>query len=213
MATAPSKQVVKPWEVRFAYLLLHYLHANVNNVYLLLSVIAWIRGENGTQYNPLNLPHRSFSSVTAAAYATAQFLAGHTQYKTLLAAIRRGTKSTADMQTQGIDVLTAVAMSAWDGHYYGTRTLVYNKRYAEWVLSPFDNSKNLLISLWANLLGHPVTIPADVLPQPKPLPTPAPRPAPPKGTIHPIDNPNYLPPYGALQFYEGRRAPTPVVPA
>lgn len=213
---------VKPTatELKFAYRLLLYLHANLQNSYLLLAIVAWTRSESGRNWignNPLNIRNSQFAtgyrqtksnghfalfaSVDAAAKATAYFLVhnkGNGYDKMILAATRNGGEK--DYAKQGIDFLLALVVSKWDaGHYGLTKTEM---------LDPKNLYSTTLYKVWSGLLGHKVTLPADVVPT-KPAAKPPPKPHQPRTLKHEYPQHDYLQPYAAEGFYLARhKAPT-----
>jgi hypothetical protein len=228
------RPITKAFEVAFARSLLKYMHGNVNNIYLLLAVIAWVRSESGTHYignNPLNLrpgaddaKYRSgirqgrvgkfsvYVTLDAGAHATAnRLLRAGNDYRgyglVIRAAQRHSGDSAKDQQQQALDFLNALALSKWDAGHYGTSGNP----------ATFDQSKNNLVKVWARLLGHPVVIPNDPAPSAKPKPKPKPPkppPAPkqPRAVEHVVPKRDYLDGYAQKNWYEERHAPLPNVP-
>lgn len=205
-----AKPKVTETEVRFARALLHALHANETNGYLLLAVIAWMRAESGQHYlgnNPFNIRNSSyaigyrqtaknghfaiFKDLGTAAKATAAFLVtnaaiGH--YAPIIAAARRGSGSDNGV-TQAIDFLTALAMSKWSSDHYGA--------------ADGDKTTNRLIKVWAGLTGTP--IPASWFQDTKKPPKP-PKPKFRQGvsTLHTPSPADYIQPHTAESFYHAR---------
>lgn len=222
-----SLSVTQPVEVTFAYDLLRALHADVNNVYLILAVIAWVRSESGSHYvgnNPLNMRpygddarYRSgvrymagngaFSvyanlSIAAQASANRLLLSGSTYgYDIAINAARRNSGTTAAaQQKQAMDFLNAIAMSQWDAGHYGA----YDHHPGV-----FAASQNRLISVWAGLTGHPVTIPSTVIAPSRQAVHHVPRPTQPHATVHQAPKLGYLSPGGAHDFYAARHPDLP----
>lgn len=208
---------VKPskTEIKFAYELLRYLHANVNNTYLLLAIIAWVRRESGQTYignNPLNIrpgadikyrvgirhsKHGYFSiykNLTDAAKASAHLLmsqphwAGY--YLIVNAAQRDSGETPKQQQEQAMDFLDAIALSKWSATHYGTTG----------VASTYERSSNKLIAIWAGLTGHPITLPET----PVKAKAKVPEPKQPRGFVNDFVTRDYIQPYAAFSFYESR---------
>lgn len=217
-------------ELKFAYRLLLYLHANTSNPYLLLAVVAWVRQESGTRWignNPLNIRNSSFasgyrqttsnghfaifSSLDAAARASAAFLTGnHGNGYELVIKVARRQGPSSDYAPQGADFLIALAMSKWDAGHYGTAIYGMDgpKGDEHRVIVGYDQSKNHLIKVWQMLLGHKITLPPDAAPQPPkqpPPPPPKPKFRQERGLLHSAPRRlDYLTPYGAYKWYETR---------
>lgn len=210
-----AKPITKAYEVKFAIALLKDLHANVNNFYLLLAIIAWTRDTSGTSWignNPLKINSgKRYSSLTAAAAATARkIMAGTGWYKTLLAAARRTPRAEAAKQTQATDFLTALAFSDWDAKHYG---VIKAGPYQGWMLDVDHPEKNRLLPILEHLSHYPVSIPGT--PSPPPPPPPVPKPLPPPIKVHDLPThirTDYIDPYEAKGFYEARHKPDPIIP-
>jgi hypothetical protein len=222
---------VKPThnELVFAYRFLTYLHANTNNSYLILAVVAWLRQESGSRWlgnNPLNIRNSQYASgyrqtkanghfaifrtLDAAARASAQFLLRNkgNGYELVVAAARRNGNPAKDYGKQGADFLMALAMSKWDAGHYGTAIYGFDGKRGDehLVILGYDQSKNHLIAVWEHLLGHNFTLPADVLPLQKAPPEPKPPPPPhqKQGGLHAVPGHEYILPYASATFYEAR---------
>jgi hypothetical protein len=212
-----AKHTASVKERRFAEAFLKFMGSDAKNVYLVTAVIAWMRQESGSNYignNVFNLrpgkddaKFRSgvrkskngngyfsvYPSLEAAAKATANRLisAGHDYrgYDKIVAAVRRASDGSAkDQQEQGLDFLTAVAMSKWDASHYGSPN--------------GDAWSNHLVAVWATITGLPA-LPAEKVKQPKPRPS-APRDL----------NTNLLPgqfidPYEIRRFYADKHGSEP----
>lgn len=212
-------------EVAFATAFLRYLHANSNNVYLLLAVIAWVRGESGKTYrgnNPLNIRRSKFAisfrqtrgngqfavfaNLDTAAKASAYLLMhgpGFAHYGLIVAAAQRQAAGAADQQRQAIDFFQALVMSAWDAGHYG---LSEDQRK-----DPNAIYTTVLYSVWTSLLGHQVILPKAKEAVKKP-PKPPPPPAAPRTLVHAIVRREYIQPYAAAEFYERRLKPDATIP-
>lgn len=213
----PSKD-----ELRFAHLLLVNLHANLSNSYLILAIVAWMRSESGRNwrgFNPLNLrpgaddaKYRSgvrlaghnghfsvYASLEAGAKATANRLARLSYYTDMIAALRRGEKPTK-YGDQAVDFLRALVVSKWDAGHYGLKG-------AE-LKDPNSIFKTTIYKVFSSLTGHPFTIPAEVAKTPKPPPPPRQ----PRSLRHTIPVREYIQPYAAETFYEGRLHPETALP-
>lgn len=217
----------KAVEVRFAYSFLRAIHANLNNTYLLLAIIAWVRSESGSNYignNPLNLRpglddarwrtgvrvarngngrFSVYGSLEAAAAASANRLlrAGNDYrgYGSMVRAAQRAASGTKAMQGQAIDFLWALALSKWDAGHYGLDAKERKEPSAIYTTT--------LYRVWAGLTGSPVTIPGDVI-NPKKKP-PVPKKPPPKATPVAVLQPpqekrDYISAASTKAFYEAR---------
>ena len=147
---------LKQFEVQFARSILKYAKGNVNNIYLLLAIIAWVRKESGQRYignNPLNLRPGGdiaqfmsgkrkgpvgyfavFRNLDIAAKATIRRLSvvgAWAGYKPVLAAMRRG----GDQVDQARDFLIAIAKSKWSADHYGYKPATQGK----WVTRELPN--------------------------------------------------------------------------
>jgi hypothetical protein len=210
---------IKPNEVRFAYWLLSYLHANSRNSYLLLAIIAWVRAASGSasgRYagnNPLKMlvagRVAAFSTLQAAARAIAKRLLTSSDYRLVRTVVQRDEASEKEQATQAMDFLQAVAMSKWDRNHYDAGSFIKTLNPEAPYKFIFDNSKNALIAVWSKMLGKKFTIPADVLPQPKPPapPKPAPQPRQADRRIPTVQQNEYIQPYAAREFLEARWQP------
>lgn len=194
-------------QLRFAYRLVRYLGGNVNNIYLILAVVAWAKAEGGGTYDPLNLISGNFASIDAAARATASRLLSRPQYRTIVKVVRRTGGGVKVLQTQALDLLHAAAMSGWDEYFYGGRRKTYGP-YGGWMWTQYDPTQNSLIKVWASLLGHKVTLPADLFPQPKAAAqSKARNPKTPRQPDRRVPNRargDFIEPYGSAGFYEAR---------
>jgi len=208
---------VSPNELRFAYYFLRAMHGNVNNAYLLLAVVAWLRattprGQRWVGNNPLLMVSRTgallrFSSIQAAAQAAAnRMLAGRAAlgYKPLIYRIREAVTSDADKKQQALDFVNRLALSYWDPLHYGLGW------YA--VFDTFDptNSQqqalNRIFNIYVKLPGMRFTLPADLFPTPKVHePKEPPKPKQPLSIRHVHVPPDYLLPYAAYHFLVDRQ--------
>lgn len=207
-------------ELTFASRLLRYLHANAQNGYLVLAVIAWLRSESGRNYrgnNPLNIRRSPyaigyrkagnngsfaiFASLDMAAKASARFLLSNkgNGYELMIATLRRG-GTPAQFADIGTDFLRALAKSKWSSGHYGLKGAELTDNNAIY--------KTTLFKVYSSLTGHPFTIPAYVKPPPKPPPAPRQ----PRSLRHTISEREYIEPYAAESFYEGRLRPETALP-
>lgn len=230
---ANQKRAPKSFEVRFAYQLLRYLGGNVNNAYLILAIIAWVRAESGSRYignNPLNIRNSRyairyrqtgsnghfavFGSLSKAAKATAAFLkenAKFGKYSPFIQRIREQSKLTGDKleawhQEQARDALFNIALSKWSSTHYG-----YGKKLVKIGKTPTleDHLRlNRLIPIFNAMRGTTWTIPADAI---TPfVPKPPPYPKMPRQFINAVPPRAYIDPYGASGWYASRWESTPV---
>jgi len=220
-------------EVLFGYRLIRYLHGNINNIYLLLAVIAWLRSESGQHYignNPLNLrpgsddaKYRSgvrktkgngyfsmYKSIDAGARATANRLlrAGHDYrgYGAMMDAIQRSDTPEGKQTADEAKQEQAVDFM-W--------ALILSKWDAGHYGLKGDQLKDpkaiygtTLYKVFYSLTGHPVNIPADAEPPPKTYP----QPKQPRQLTHITPVREYLSPTEARSFYEARNKPIPPMP-
>jgi hypothetical protein len=220
-ASKPTKN-----ELLFAKGLIKALKGNVNNVYLLLAVVAWIRKEGtGFKYwNPLNIRNSKyaigkwgtsngggfaiFKDMATAIKATAAFLKANlwAGYDAIIGAAMQfpDHKDYQAEQMQAVNFLNAIALSKWSSDHYGTT------KHPETLTAAELYAKNGLIKIWAGLLGIKFSMPADpVKPKPKPKkkPPPAPRP-----TFTPLQKRDYLDGYAAKAFLDARVKSPPLAP-
>lgn len=228
-----SANRLKEREVRFARALLHALHANETNGYLLLAIIAWVRGESGASWkgnNPLNLKlggrRLTFRTYAAAATATARFLAHSKKadMRLITRIARRSAHSTSEQVAQARDVLMAVALSSWGGpKHYGlaqwidpaghwalegddSRDRVWFDPPGHWVMGT-DPTKNQLLAVWVAMTGQ--SIPRSWFVDTLPPPPPPPAPKQPFRQDRTLENRfpkgDYIEPYHSREFYEARQ--------
>jgi hypothetical protein len=230
---ANQNRAPKSFEIRFAYQLLRYLGGNVNNAYLILAIIAWVRAESGTRYignNPLNIRNSKyairyrkaggnghfavFASLSSAAKATASFLKANAKfgkYSPFLNRIReqsnlKGDKLEVWNQEQARDALFNIALSKWSSTHYG-----YGKKLRKIGKAPTldDHLRlNRIIPIYNKMLGTTWTIPASVTEpwNPKPLPYPQM----PRQIVNAVPQRIYIDPYGASGWFNSRWEDTPV---
>lgn len=227
-----SKPKVTKQEVAFAYAVLRYLHANVENMYLLLAIVAWMRAESGQRYignNPLNLRPGAdiaaqqigvrkgrvgyfavFKNLTQGAKAAAIRLlkAGNDYrgYGLIVKAAQRAAKGDKAQAEQALDFMYALAMSRWSSGHYG---LGRNpKPLSQWTNDDkaYAYQKIRLISIWQGLLGAQFSLPAtDPVQAEKRVPLPKQ----PRVFVPVVLEREWLEPYEAYNFYRARQwAPT-----
>lgn len=197
-------------EVRFARAFLHATHANEANGYLLLAVIAWLRGSAKafafTQY-------ASRAAGVAALIRTLKVGGAKAGYAIVLKRLMDATpaadqkKREAQQVAQAMDFLNLLAMSKWDATHFGTQTYTLTGSPAAGqtkVPGPLDLTKNSLIKIWAQLTGKPIPSSWFTDPAPKPPPPPPPRKPGVKGIDHGQPKPNYIDPYAAGRMYAER---------
>lgn len=150
-------------EVRFARALLRALHANETNGYLLLAIIAWLRGGSAPSWvgnNPLGLKDAKghlmrFKTYLQAAQAVARRLqtGSDPAYKAIVKAAQRQVTGQDEQVMQAMDFMLGLALSRWDTTHFGMSILhVYGSRKV-YVLDPEHTEKNLLVQIWAQLTG------------------------------------------------------------
>ena len=200
-------------EVQAAQAFLRAIGANAANTDLLYAVITWMRVESGGKgstigNNPFGLrgPDRSivrivngkkrvirregklleFASLTQGLQAMAQYLLKDRKiewkgYGLIIRAFKSGNP---------IDVLTAIAISAWDGAHYG------------YDLNNPDLTKTSLWRVYKSFTG--LTLPGVKVTQPKPVkyPDPPPRDLPPPPPPY-----DFIDPGEAGRFYRARHDP------
>lgn len=205
---------IRAFEIRFALALLKYLRANVNNAYLIRAIVAWTRAESGVNWegnNPLRIGHgQRFSSITAAAQATARKLIAGAQYRPMLRRIREAPQGDQQQGAQAYDFLMLLATSDWDARHYGMMRLAPARpgQKKKWVFDP-NGQPSALLNVWNKLLDMPFTIPGDPIKPPKqPKPPRQPKVQELPTTLHH----EYIDPYQALHFYEARHEIIPPVP-
>jgi hypothetical protein len=218
-----KRVVVTEREVRLARAFLAALRGNIRNGYLLLALIAWFRAM-GKAKDPF---WRSLAgwAPARAGRALADKLARRAsmhpnQYKGVLAALRRGAGTNTAQVRQARDFMLGIEMSPWDRKHYGYRPFTEGHWTVErrrlgggdyvdqllWV--PAQDARDPLAVIWAGLTGHPIppqwftdVTPAQKAKPARPIP---PRPSQPRSLEHVLPKPDYINPYGALDFYNGR---------
>lgn len=165
MATKTTKR-----ETVFAYWLLKYLNANMNNRYLVTAVVAWLRQEVGYNLrfmyhrnNPLNIRNSpfqdgraggfsTFSSLRVGAKAAARLLLGAgrdwRRYDRIVKAAQYvpDAKEKYGEQQQALSFLEAIALSAWDVSHYGL-----GKKHR--TVATYKEEANHLVDRWKEING------------------------------------------------------------
>lgn len=206
MALKPQNTTAQ--ELKFAYRLLLKLHGQVNNTYLLLAIIAWVRESN----NVKRMYWSSESALNAAVASTVKLLSTKA-YADVLSAIRHAPKGDFDTNGDGVvDLGSGAQQQVLDFFYALFRTPWATKQYGFFgalilQVAPLALYSSTLYKRWSDLLGHVIKMPADTIPQPKPppLPKPPPRPSGVRARLHTVPGHDYITPYGARDFYDQRR--------
>lgn len=214
-------------EIKFGYRMLMYMKANLNNTYLLLAVISWIRNESGSNWigwNPLNIRPGAdakyrigirkgrvgyfsvYGSLDAGARASAQLITGLNYYNQMEAAAKRDPGKDYDVNKDGkIDAGSADQKQAIDFLW----ALVTSKWSAghyglkgAQLLDPFYITKTTLYEVWVGLSGTTGwKMPEDTVKDPY---KPPPAPNQPRSLKHVLPERDYIEPYAAFTWYESR---------
>jgi hypothetical protein len=221
---ASKKPKITKREFLLARAFLKGLHGNVQNTYLLLAVVAWLRAMNKA-HDPYWKSLARYSAASAGQRLANKLLSKASkgqyknEYKAVVTRLRGKFSKSNAMASQAADFILGMENTHWDKNHYGyvahkdghyIKVKDYDDSGVVWhnVWVPETPAKNPLWDAYAALTNSPnipnswwVTTTKQTVTQTKVIP---PRPHQPRSLMHVLPRPEYIQPYAATNFYDAK---------